>query len=94
MYGSVRGTRGNSRPYRDDFDRRCLLHCICPVVALTRPPSHAGGYLFSDVKRTRGECFRHHRVCPIAAGHGLGHTPFGKGGPLWRDDLRLNSIAS
>ena len=29
MYGSVRGARGNSRPYRDAF----LLHCICRLVA-------------------------------------------------------------
>ena len=29
MYGSVRGTRGNSRPYRDEL----LLHCMSPVLA-------------------------------------------------------------
>src|SRR6476620_11038413 len=27
-YGSERGARGNSRPYRD----KCLLHCISPVL--------------------------------------------------------------
>ena len=29
MYGSVRGARGNSRPYRDEF----LLRCMSPLVA-------------------------------------------------------------
>ena len=31
MYGSVRGARGNSRPYRD---RPYLLRCMSPVLAL------------------------------------------------------------
>jgi hypothetical protein len=30
MYGSVRGARGNSRPYRDTP----LLHCGSPLLAL------------------------------------------------------------
>jgi hypothetical protein len=31
-YGTVRGVRGNSHPYRD---RYCLLHCICRLLALS-----------------------------------------------------------
>ena len=49
MYGSVRGTRGNSRPYRD---ARVLLHCICRFLAHSvalNPPCWG---LLIEVKRT------------------------------------------
>ena len=37
-YGSVRGARGNSRPYREDLANcaRRLLHCISTLMARTR----------------------------------------------------------
>jgi hypothetical protein len=53
-YGSVRGARGNSRPYRD---RAYVVCCICsrPVMAPTRPAhAHYQGRLIG-VKRTRCE---------------------------------------
>jgi hypothetical protein len=43
-YGSVRGVRGNSHPYRADCSLPSLLHCMSPVMAV-RPEGanhHAG----------------------------------------------------
>src|SRR5467141_2595797 len=40
-YGSVRGARGDSRPYRNET----LLRCTGPKLARTRPATHRGGYL-------------------------------------------------
>src|SRR6202040_1395392 len=37
-YGSVRGVRGNSHPYR----ARCLLRCMSPVVATSNAGPHGG----------------------------------------------------
>jgi hypothetical protein len=51
-------------------------------MALTRPLSHAGGYLFSEVKRTRCERSRHRRVWAIAESAG------------WSNPVRRQSTAS
>ena len=48
MYGSVRGARGNSRPYRDMLF--AAVHASGS--ARTRPTIHRGGYLLIGVKRT------------------------------------------
>jgi hypothetical protein len=58
-YGSVRGARGNSRPYREG---RCLLQCMSPFMCrfsdagMTRLSTSCGGRRPKSAKaRSRGK---------------------------------------
>ena len=58
-YGSVRGARGNSRPYRDPF----LLHCICRLLALkSRGNAAARGPLTGVLRISRPGAGEHQIV--------------------------------
>ena len=51
-YGSVRGARGNSRPYRE---RRRLLRCEVTRLALSDQSGSSAFRSLSGVKRTSGK---------------------------------------
>jgi hypothetical protein len=52
-YGTVRGVRGNSHPYRDQC---CSLRCMSPVVARSVSAASMSLRLLSNEQRTRCRC--------------------------------------